>query len=85
MGHRPARRKTSLSWRSTEVIAHHGPILAGGRLIVTSGDGLIRQFDPVSGAALETEKVPGGATTSPVVAGGVLYVVSKTGKLHAFR
>ena len=75
----------SLSWRSTEVIAHHGPILAGGRLIVTSGDGLIRQFDPVSGAALETVKVPGGATTSPVVAGGVLYVVSKTGKLHAFR
>ena len=77
--------KASLSWRSTEVIAHHGPILAGGRLIVTSGDGLIRQFDPVSGAALETVKVPGGATTSPVVAGGMLYVVSKTGKLHAFR
>ena len=77
--------KTSLSWRSTEVIAHHGPILAGGRLIVASGDGLLRQFDPVSGEELEAIKIPGGATTSPVVADGVLYVVSKNGKLHAFR
>ena len=77
--------KTSLSWRSTEVIAHHGPILAGGRLIVASGDGLLRQFDPVSGEELDAIKIPGGATTSPVVADGVLYVVSKNGKLHAFR
>ena len=77
--------KTSLSWRSTEVIAHHGPILAGGWLIVASGDGLLRQFNPVSGEELEAIKIPGGATTSPVVADGVLYVVSKNGKLHAFR
>ena len=77
--------KTSLSWRSTEVIAHHGPILAGGRLIVASGDGLLRQFNPVSGEELDAIKIPGGATTSPVVADGVLYVVSKNGKLHAFR
>ena len=77
--------KTSLSLRSTEVIAHHGPILAGGRLIVASGDGLLRQFDPVSGEELDAIKIPGGATTSPVVADGVLYVVSKNGKLHAFR
>lgn len=77
--------KTSLSWRSTEVIAHHGPILAGGRLIVASGDGLLRQFDPASGTELDAVKIPGGATTSPIVADGVLYVVSKNGKLHAFR
>ncbi len=77
--------KTSLSWRSTEVIAHHGPILAGGRLIVASGDGLLRQFDPTSGTELDAVKIPGGATTSPIVADGVLYVVSKNGKLHAFR
>ncbi len=77
--------KASLSWRSTEVIAHHGPILAGGRLIVASGDGLLRQFDPVSGEELDAIKIPGGATTNPVVADGVLYVVSKNGKLHAFR
>ena len=71
--------------RQKSVFAHHGPVLAGGRLIVTSSDGLIRQFDPVSGAALGSIEIPGGAASGPVVAGQTLYVVSKTGQLHAFR
>jgi outer membrane protein assembly factor BamB len=29
--------------------------------------------------------VPGGATTNPVVADGTLYLVSRDGRLHAFR
>ena len=70
---------------SNEVVAHYGPILAGGRLIVASSDGLIRQFDPVSGALVGTVAIAGGAATNPVVAGQTLYVVSKTGQLHAFR
>lgn len=65
--------------------AHYGPIIAGGRLIVASGDGVIRQFDPASGALLGTIDLPGGAASNPVVAGGVLYVVSKRGQLLAFR
>ncbi len=65
--------------------AHYGPIMAGGRLIVASSDGLIRQFDPVSGALLGTLDLPGGAASNPVVAGGMLYVVSKRGQLLAFR
>lgn len=65
--------------------AHYGPVLAGGRLIVASGDGLIRQFDPASGALVGTLEVPGGAASNPVVAGGVLYVVSQRGQLLAFR
>ncbi len=65
--------------------AHHGPILAGGRLVVASSDGVLRMFDPVSGALNASIEIPGGATTAPVVAGGVLYVVSKKGELHAFR
>ena len=71
--------------RQRSVFAHHGPVLAGGRLIVASSDGLIRQFDPASGAALGSLEIPGGAATNPVVAGQTLYVVSKTGQLHAFR
>ncbi len=65
--------------------AHYGPVLAGGRLIVASGDGVIRQFDPVSGAGLGDLPLPGGAATNPVVAGGALYVVSQNGQLLAFR
>ena len=67
------------------IISHHGPVLAGGLIRVASDDGLIRSFDPTSGALVSTVELPGGATSSPVVAGGVLYVVSSKGKLHAFR
>ncbi len=71
--------------KSKEVYAHHGPVLAGGQIVVASNDGLIRLFDPVSGALVSTVAIPSGATTSPVVAGGVLYLVSSKGELHAFR
>lgn len=71
--------------RQAEVFAHHGPVLAGGQLVVASNDGLIRFFDPVSGALRRTVEVPGGATTAPVVANRTLYVVSTKGTLHAFR
>ena len=67
------------------VFAHHGPVLAGGALHLASDDGFIRSFDPVSGALRGTVEIPGGATSEPVVAGGVMYVVSTKGKLHAFR
>jgi outer membrane protein assembly factor BamB len=74
---RPARMRTRH--------AHFGPIIAGGRLIVASSDGVIRQFDPVSGASLGDIAIPGGATSNPVVAGGALYVVNRDGQLVAFR
>ena len=64
---------------------HYGPVLAGGRLIVASSDGQIRQIDPVDGEVIGTLAVPGGATANPVVAGGTLYVVTKRGQLLAFR
>lgn len=71
--------------RQSEVYAYHGPILAGGRLIVASSDGLLRSFDPVSGALTGTTEISGGASTAPVVAGQTLYVVSRKGQLVAFR
>jgi outer membrane protein assembly factor BamB len=71
--------------RQKSIFAHYGPVLAGGRLIVTSSDGLIRQFDPTSGALLGQLELPGGAASGPVIAGETLYVLSKNGQLHAFR
>lgn len=64
---------------------HYGPVLAGGRLVVASSDGLIRLFNPVDGALLGTVDLPGGAAAQPALAGGTLYVVSGKGKLLAFR
>lgn len=71
--------------RQRSVFAHYGPVLAGGRLIVASSDGLIRQFDPRSGALIDTIDLPGGAASAPVVAGETLYVLNTDGQLHAFR
>ncbi len=71
--------------RQNEIFAHHGPIIAGGRLIVASNDGLLRYFDPTTGDPLGETALPGGATTNPVVAGNTLYVVSTNGQLLAFR
>lgn len=71
--------------RQVEVVAHYGPILAGGQLVVASNDGQLRFFDPASGAQTHTAQVPGGASSSPIVVGGTLYVVGAQGQLHAFR
>ena len=71
--------------RSKEVVVHHGPILAGGKLYIASSEGTLTAFDPASGDSVRTVEIPGGATTNPVVTDGTLYVVSKTGQLHAFR
>ena len=71
--------------RQARMHSHYGPVLAGGRLVVASSDGLARFFDPASGEMIGSLAVPGGATTNPVIAGGTLYLVSVDGKLHAFR
>lgn len=81
-GYEPVRRPQR---RRDSAFVNHGPILAGGRLIVASSDGLIRSFDPASGDLVGTTEIRGGATTRPVVANGTLYVVSTNGVLHAFR
>lgn len=71
--------------RLKAVTAHYGPVVAGGRVWVASGDGRLLGFAPESGALVHEAEIPGGAAANPVVAGGVLYVVSANGQLHAFR
>ncbi len=71
--------------RQAAIFAHHGPIIAGGNLIVASNDGTLRLFDPASGALRNELSMPGGATTNPVVAGKTLYIVTTKGQLAAFR
>ncbi|WP_103255666.1 PQQ-like beta-propeller repeat protein [Tabrizicola aquatica] len=71
--------------RRKGIYAHYGPVLAGGRVMVVSSDGLLRAFDPTDGSLTHTTEIPGGAATQPAVAGGTLYVVGGNGQLHAFR
>jgi outer membrane protein assembly factor BamB len=74
---KPKRRKG--------IFAHYGPVLAGGRLVVASSDGLLRFFRPEDGSLISTVDIPGGAAGQPALAGGTIYVVSGNGQLHAFR
>jgi outer membrane protein assembly factor BamB len=71
--------------RRAEIVPQHGPILAGGRIWIASGDGFLRGFDPTSGTEVTRLEVPGGAAATPIVAGGALYVLGRTGVLHAYR
>ncbi|MFD1912343.1 PQQ-binding-like beta-propeller repeat protein [Halodurantibacterium flavum] len=71
--------------RRNEIVAHYGPVLAGGRLWLASNDGALRSFDPLNGALLSQVEIPGGAAANPIVAGSTMYVVGRNGQLHAFR
>lgn len=71
--------------RQATLHVHYGPIIAGSRLVVASSDEELRLFDPQSGKQVYSAVIPGGAATNPVVADGVLYIVSSKGQLHAFR
>lgn len=71
--------------RQLDTIAHYGPVLAGGRLVVASSDGTIRSFAPDSGAELGSIAVQGGAAAAPAVAGGTLFVLTRGGQVQAFR
>jgi len=67
------------------ITAHYGPVLAGGRIVVASGDGPLRLFDPTNGTMVYSVDIPGGAASAPVLAQGMLFVVGGNGQLHAFR
>ena len=71
--------------RRAEIFGHYGPVLAGGRLVVASNDGLLRMFDPASGEMVESLDLPSGAAAAPIVVDRTLYVVSRDGRLHAYR
>ena len=71
--------------RRDAVFTHYGPVLAGGRLVIASGDGLVRMFSPESGDLVGTLELPGGAASHPILVGDTLLVVSQDGRLHAWR
>ena len=71
--------------KQSRVFGHFGPVLAGGRVVTASSDGALRLFDPASGAVTGSVAIPGGAASGPVLAQGMLFVVSAQGQLLAFR
>ena len=71
--------------RSKKTYQHHGPIIAGNRLVIVSSDGYIRFYDPKTGQQRNKLKIKAGATANPIVVNETLYLITKDGKLRAFR
>lgn len=66
-------------------IGYGGPVLAGNRLIVTSTEGELLSFDPITGGEMGTLEISSLAGLGPVVAGGTVYVITTSGDLVALR
>ena len=71
--------------RRKSTFVHYGPVIANGQLLLVSDDGMLRRFDPVSGALTGEQPLPDGAARNPVIAGRTMYLVTENGRLHAFR
>ncbi|MFL6725150.1 MAG: PQQ-binding-like beta-propeller repeat protein, partial [Sphingomicrobium sp.] len=66
-------------------IEYSGPVLAGGRLIVTGSTGVIVNIDPTTGSFQSQTNVGASISLPPVVANSTLYVYDDNGRLSAFR
>ena len=66
-------------------IDYSGPVLAGGRLILTGSDGAIISVDPATGAVQSQTRAATGISLPPVVANSTLYVLDDKGQLSAYR
>jgi outer membrane protein assembly factor BamB len=66
-------------------IEYSGPVLAGGRLIVTGANGTLIFVDPTTGAAQGQIRLPAGASLPPVVANSTLYILDDRAQLQAYR
>ena len=69
----------------TDAKVWSGPVLAGGRLWVTSAKGLLAGIDPVSGQVTAQKDFGGHIYISPVVADGRMYVLTDKASLVALE
>lgn len=70
---------------SDEPFFFTGPVLAGGRLILAGTDGAIIEVDPENGKITRQWDAGNTIAISPIVAGGVLYILSEDGTLSAYK
>jgi outer membrane protein assembly factor BamB len=73
----PEKKKYPVRWA--------GPVLAGDKLIVVGSNGDALAVSPYSGATLGQVTLSDGMFVDPVVAGGMLYVLTDEADLIALR
>jgi outer membrane protein assembly factor BamB len=66
-------------------IDYSGPVLAGGRLIITGSNGALIFVDPTTGRFQGQTSIGAPVDLPPVVANSTLYILDDRGRLTAFR
>lgn len=71
--------------KKSGVIAWHGPVLAGGRLIVANTEGQVWAVSPGEGSSSMLLDLHQRISLDPVVANNTLYIFDDSGRISAFR
>ncbi|WP_250890203.1 PQQ-like beta-propeller repeat protein [Sphingobium nicotianae] len=71
--------------KKTGAIRWHGPILAGGKLVLVSTEGALVFADPATGKTLSEREVGQGVSLPPIVADKMLYLLTDEGRIIAYR
>ena len=71
------KKKGPISW--------HGPVLAGGRLLVVNSRGQLWAVAPADGTSSQVADMKTEVSLAPVVANQTLYVLDNSGRISAFR
>ena len=66
-------------------VFHIGPLMAGGRLIVVNSQGIVSEFNPENGENIRNWDTDRETALPPIVAGGVMYILSEDGVLTAYK
>lgn len=66
-------------------ITWQGPVLAGGKLVLTNSKGELLLVSPADGSVLDTKSVAEGIYTPPVISGGRLYLVNQDATLYSIE
>lgn len=66
-------------------VIFHGPVLAGGRLILAGTDGRVVEVAPENGKILKEWDAGATIVVPPIVAGNTLYLLGHDGTLSAYR
>lgn len=81
----PLQTRRDPSEKDSKAVAWFGPVMAGGRLWVTSSGGSLAAFDPETGFALYDREIAKAFFLPPVVAEGVMALLDDDGILRVLR
>ena len=62
----------------------YGPILSANAVLVIDGNGVMTSFKPTDGTKIGTYELANGIVTSPIIANGAMYVMTKDAKLYKY-